>query len=43
MPTIKDMISEIKIKQERSSGTIGKETQPMTICNKVLESLRLAV
>lgn len=43
MPTIKEMVSRLKIEQDKEMGSIARDTQPLNICNSVLEALRLAV
>jgi hypothetical protein len=43
MSTIQEMLTRLKIENEREQGTIKKDTRPLTICNSVLEALRLAV
>jgi hypothetical protein len=43
MPTIKEMVSKLKIEQDKEAGSMARDTQPLTICNSVLEALRMAV
>lgn len=43
MPTIKEMVTRLKIEQEKQKGNLEADTKPLTICNSVLEALKLAV
>jgi hypothetical protein len=43
MPTIKEMVTKLKIEQEKQIGNLKNDAKPWTICNSVLEALRLAV
>jgi hypothetical protein len=43
MPTIKEMVTKLKIEQEKQIGNLKNDAKPLTICNSVLEALRLAV
>lgn len=43
MPPIREMITKLKIEQEKSLESISKDEQPITICNSVMEALRLAI
>ena len=43
MPTIKQMVTRLKIEQEKQIGNLKNDVKPLTICNSVLEALQLAV
>lgn len=41
--TLKDMITKLQIENEKQKGNLEADTKPLTICNSVLEALKLAV
>jgi len=43
MSTIKEIVTRLKIEQEKSVGFISKDSKPIAICNSVMDALLLAI